>query len=434
MSGDAAGQSTATTIPPEVAGQADVIGKCDDLVQGFRDGKVSKATACAKIMQAIPSAFVEGGSGQKAAEAYFEILEQVAKELADAADRGGGRGRSRSRSPNGGRREHSRSASPDGGHGGRPRSASPNGGGRRNSHSRSRSRSLGGRGGRGSRSPSPPDEPGPKRRRVDDSKLPWVVDDYLFEAALSPNLAKTRSQLIEFSRDVKYVLGTILNSTRHISFPESEWAAIVKGQAVDLNKVITSQYSVSHDRQHAESIGDGVQLLFGSSTPTKTVTNQAEWITAWNKTADATIFVFPHRRHELDAYRQYIMDLFSSSGEHVHERIILLDRKLRNEAAGRRDLELSDCRHFSHWERSFLNDNGAAYLESKQKAKDGAGKGSGGTGGGAEGKKKNPEPCKRFNDERCPSNKSSCRYTHICSRCKRSHPITKCDRPAAIPE
>jgi len=82
--------------------------------------------------------------------------------------------------------------------------------------------------------------------------------------------------------------------------------------------------------------------MFGSSTPTKTVSNQAEWITAFGKAVDATVFVFPHRRRELDAYRQYILDMFTSTGEHAHERIILLDRRIRNEAAGRRDLELND--------------------------------------------------------------------------------------------
>ncbi|KAJ6570339.1 hypothetical protein B0H10DRAFT_1759974, partial [Mycena sp. CBHHK59/15] len=258
-----------------------------------------------------------------------------------------------------------------------------------------------------------------KRRRVNEACLPWVIEELIVEPALSPELAKTREQLVEFAKDHKYVLGTILNSSRHISFPESEWTAIVKGQAVDLNKVITSQYSVALERQHTESIGNGVQLLFGSAAPTKAVTTHSEWITAWTRAADAMVFVFPHRRRELDGYRQYITDLFSSCGEHVHNRIILLDRKIRDEAAGRRDLELSDCKQFSHWERSFLNDNGAAYLEtsSKHKAKSPSGRGGGGGSSSSADPKKSSEPCKRFNDERCPSNKTTCRYTHICSRC-----------------
>ncbi|KAJ7938522.1 hypothetical protein B0H13DRAFT_2301550 [Mycena leptocephala] len=257
-----------------------------------------------------------------------------------------------------------------------------------------------------------------KRRRVNDALLPWVVEDFLVEPTLSPELAKTRSQLPEYSKDPKYVLGTILNSTRHIAFPEAEWLAIVKGQAVDLNKVITSQFLVSHERQRAESNGDGVKLLFGSSTPTKTVNTRSDWITAWTRAAEAIIFVLPHRRPQ-----------------HVHKRIILPDWKLRNEAAGRRDLELSDCRQSSHWERSFLNDNGAAYLESKPKMKDSSGKGAGNNGGGGkDGQKKVNELCKRFNEERCPSNKSTCRYIHICSWCRRNHPVTRCDRPAAVPE
>jgi hypothetical protein len=348
--------------------------------------------------------------------------------LAEAAKCGtgsGGAGTSRDcprfRSPNGGGNEAGSGAVvQDEGRGNRGRTPS------RSPHRGDRNRS---------RSFSPYDESGAKRRRVNDALLPWIVEDFLVEPTLSPELAKTRSQLAEYSKDPKYVLGTILNSTRHIAFPESEWLAIVKGQAVDLNKVITSQFSVSHERQRAESIGDGVQLLFGSSTPTKTVNTQSDWITAWTRAAEAIIFVFPHRRRELETYRQYVMDLFTSSAEHVHERIILLDRKLRNEAAGRRDLELSDCRQFSHWERSFLNDNGAAYLESKPKAKDSSGRGAGNNGGGGkDGQKKVNELCKRFNEERCPSNKSTCRYIHICSRCRRNHPVTRCDRPAAVPE
>ncbi|KAJ7439125.1 hypothetical protein FB451DRAFT_1302844 [Mycena latifolia] len=130
------------------------------------------------------------------------------------------------------------------------------------------------------------------------------------------------------------------------------------------------------------------------------------------------------------------MDLFTSCSEHVHERIILLDRKLRNEVAGRRDLSLSDCGKFGHWERSFLNDHGAAYLESKSKMKDTAGRGPNGGGGGGGDKqgKKLKEPCNRFNEERCPSSKSACRYSHVCSRCKRNHPLPKCDHPPAVPE
>jgi hypothetical protein len=139
------------------------------------------------------------------------------------------------------------------------------------------------------------------------------------------------------------------------------------------------------------------------------------------------------RRRELDAYRQYITDLFSGSAAHVHECIIRLDRKLRNEAAGRRDLLLSDCSQFGHWERSFLNDNGAAHLEFKQKTKDAPGRASGSGSGFSEGQKKK-EPCNRFNGERCSSSKAASRYSHICSRCKRNHPVTKCDRPAAVPE
>ncbi|KAJ7747653.1 hypothetical protein DFH07DRAFT_775973 [Mycena maculata] len=429
MSGDGP-ESAPLYAPTGLNVQAEVISQCSAVVQQFRDGKFGRPVAFTKIMGIIPNASAEGGPGQQAAHAYLGIIDQVEKERVEAAKRGdggdgGGRSRSRARSgsPNGGR-GHSRSPSPNEGGRHRPRSPSPDEGGRHRSCSPNR----GGR--HHSRSASLVEGSNSKRQRLNDSMLPWVVKDFIVEATLSPELQKTRNQLIEFAKDPKYVLGSIRNSTRHIAFPDSEWLAIIKGDAVDLNKVIASQFSVSHEPHRAEPIGEGVQILFGSSTPTKSVSTQAEWLTAWAKAADAITFVFPHRRRELDAYRQYIIDLFISSAEHVHQRIILLDRKLRNEAAGRRDLLLSDCARFAHWERSFLNDNGAAYLESKPKAKDGGKGASSGSGG----EKRKSEPCKRFNDDRCPASKNSCRYAHICLRCKRNHPVSKCDRPSALSE
>ncbi|KAJ7075936.1 hypothetical protein B0H15DRAFT_934479 [Mycena belliarum] len=435
-------ESTAAPTPPGLEGQPEVAKKCADIVQQFRDGKVSKAVASTKIMQAVPTAFVEGSSGERGAQAYLEILDIVEKELAAAAERGRGRGgqegigpRSRSPSPpHGGydgsdRRGDSRSPSPNEGDefGGVPPRSPPPYDRRGRAGHRGRSRSPWDGDVRGS---------GSKRQRVDDSLLPWVVEDFIVERQLSAELQRTRLLLMEFRKDPKYVLGSILDSTRHISFPESEWTAIIKGQSIDLNKVISHQFSILHDRRQSESLGDGVQLVFGSSAPTKAITTQSDWITAWARATEALLLVFPHRRRELDAYRQYITDLFASSGEHVHERVILLDRKLRNEVSGRRDLELSDFAQFGHWERSFLSDHGAGLLESKPKAKGLSGRGAGGSSvaGGGSGSRKSLEPCKRFNEERCPTSKAQCRYTHICSRCRRGHPVAKCDRPSAVPE
>lgn len=118
-----------TPVPAGVVGQPEVIKKCTDLVQDFRDGKITKVVACTKIMQTLPSAFVEGGSGEQAAQSYFEILDQTEKELAEAAKCGtcsGGAGtrgdRPRFRSPNaGGNEGGSGAAAQDEGRGDRGR-------------------------------------------------------------------------------------------------------------------------------------------------------------------------------------------------------------------------------------------------------------------------------------------------------------------------
>ncbi|KAJ7681326.1 hypothetical protein B0H17DRAFT_1182034 [Mycena rosella] len=119
-----AGPST-TVVPAGLVGRTDIISKCSDLVQQFRDAKITKAVACTRIMSAIPDSFVEGGAGEKAAHTYFELLDQAEKERTAAAARGAGAGGAGG-AGNGGPR--SRSPSPDD-DGDRPRSRSPDGGG-----------------------------------------------------------------------------------------------------------------------------------------------------------------------------------------------------------------------------------------------------------------------------------------------------------------
>lgn len=376
----AQGGSPQQNVPPGIAGQTEIIAKCQDIVTKFRGSKLTKARAILALADAIPDHFIEDGPGESALQSYIEILDAHERDIADAARRG---------------REQ-----PLGGQGGGE---------------------TDGEDGPARQSPGHDDDDAPsKKRKVDETSFPWIVDDLILEASLSPELAKTRNQLIEYAKDPKYVLSSLLNSTRHISFPESEWLAIIKGQAVNLDKVITQHYTISHDDRRIEKIGDGVELRFGSYEPTKSVKNFADWILAWGKASEAISYVFPHRRGEIDAYRTYVMDIFSSCNTSLHERVILLDRKIRNEVASRRDVLLSDFFKFTHWERSYLSDQGSAHISNRPEAK---------TGGEQIRSRRNPEPCIRFNEERCPSSAATCQFTHICSRCKRRHPANKCTRP-----
>jgi hypothetical protein len=84
--------SYALFIPAGLEGHPDVVQKCTSLVQQFRDGKIEKGVAYARIVQSIPPAFVEGSAGERAAQSFVEILDQNERELATAASRGGGIG------------------------------------------------------------------------------------------------------------------------------------------------------------------------------------------------------------------------------------------------------------------------------------------------------------------------------------------------------
>ncbi|KAJ6624365.1 hypothetical protein B0H10DRAFT_1784850, partial [Mycena sp. CBHHK59/15] len=55
------------------------------------------------------------------------------------------------------------------------------------------------------------------------------------------------------------------------------------------------------------------------------VRTQPNWIAAWTKVAEATLFVFLHRRCKLDQHCSYILDTFISCSDSIHKWVILLD-------------------------------------------------------------------------------------------------------------
>ncbi|KAK7042427.1 hypothetical protein R3P38DRAFT_2890422 [Favolaschia claudopus] len=90
-------QSSAANVPEDLRDRESIILECDKIVELFRNGKISKAVAGTKIMQAIPTSFTVGGPGEQAFQAYLEILDQTAQQLAIAGGEGGGSGQPPSR-------------------------------------------------------------------------------------------------------------------------------------------------------------------------------------------------------------------------------------------------------------------------------------------------------------------------------------------------
>lgn len=192
-----------------------------------------------------------------------------------------------------------------------------------------------------------PEDPS-KRRCIDESTLPWsspqIANGPLQLDAIA---AKTRDLLAFFARDIKATLASLLNSASLVAFPESEWLALLRGQAVNLDKVAGSSHSVSVGSRATHNLADGIELHLGVSEPARRIQSVEEWLYAWSETSKALVWVFPHRAAEAEAYQQYIISHFKSTARRFHPRILLLDKRIRLLVSGRRDLTLASHAAFA---------------------------------------------------------------------------------------
>ena len=88
-------------------------------------------------------------------------------------------------------------------------------------------------------------------------------------------------------------------------FPESEWVSPLSGQAIDLSHVLASRYSTSHEKKRTKRIGE-IEFVVSCSRSTKVVETHGNWISVWDQTVEATLFVFEHRATELRDYSCHI--------------------------------------------------------------------------------------------------------------------------------
>jgi hypothetical protein len=84
-------------------------------------------------------------------------------------------------------------------------------------------------------------------RKLDTSRLPWEIKEVVSPANLRPELRQTHDLLKLFMEDFKAVKASLAVSPRRPEFPESEWDNIIRGRAVDLNKVLSAMFVIGSD-------------------------------------------------------------------------------------------------------------------------------------------------------------------------------------------
>jgi hypothetical protein len=269
-----------------------------------------------------------------------------------------------------------------------------------------------------------------KRTRLNYDALPWnEPEDSIFgpSSTLSPELQKTYTLLENFSRDAKRARTSLLNCSKPIpQFPPAEWLNLLNGNAIDLDHVFSNIYTISHSTSEIIELGKNLELLHGSSAPAKSVKTHGDWVIAWDSLVDATLFMFRHKKPELQAYGKHIQRYFASLPTQMHGRIINYDRAARIRAAQRRDIELSNFSEFADLQIQWINNPsssapGGSSSDSKE-PKESSGKNK---------KGRRSVACRRWNESRCPNTATCCNYLHICSKCSNSsHVASNCDSPS----
>ena len=157
-----------------------------------------------------------------------------------------------------------------------------------------------------------------KKKKADESDLPWVIRNKLFGDELRPKLRATLDLLQVGSVNPKQVKASIVNTPKYPTFPDSEWLNLIQGKPINLDNIFSGYYSTSTDNQCTKTFGELVKLKFGTNDISKPIITHGDWTIAFDITRDAYLIAFAHRAEELKIYQQYILQQFTTKQESKH--------------------------------------------------------------------------------------------------------------------
>ncbi|KAF8803883.1 hypothetical protein BYT27DRAFT_7026491, partial [Phlegmacium glaucopus] len=258
-----------------------------------------------------------------------------------------------------------------------------------------------------------------KRQKLLESDMPWFsTSENPATSVIHPSCQETRRLLRAYNRDIskaKFFAKIAPNSPTGI--PSSQWERVFRGDAIDLNQILTSLHHVVADEERKGRLGD-TEISLGITEAKKHVRTASEWSTAWRRASKAISFAFPHRRNELLEYGDYIEAEFAAKLLSSHHKIILYDIALRNEIGAGQHALLTDTQRFTRLYSAIVMPDGIESYGSSFVSK----------------KSHNssipinrPEICNKYNNGSCRSADADCKYRHVCKDCRKAgHPSKDC--------
>jgi hypothetical protein len=259
-----------------------------------------------------------------------------------------------------------------------------------------------------------------KKQRIYESQMPWFSKEQrIRKSNTNRSCNKTRNILDIIQRDPVTVKRWIrCASSAPAGFPSTEWDALIKGETIDIDTVFSSLH-------HIHSIDEGVgrvgstEIQFGRPKPAAKVETSGQWTAAYNLIVKATAFVFPHRYDELTQYGDYIEELFSAKSSTIHPKLFKYDEAVRYKVGQGQNILLTDRGQFTRYYEAIVAPDGVGTEGTSEGSKVGQGKGA------KPGEKS--DVCHRFNGAKGCNSGDSCKYKHICKKCKkRGHGKVDC--------
>jgi len=185
-----------------------------------------------------------------------------------------------------------------------------------------------------------PDEPAPKRPKIDPNQFAWTIRDRAEGIKLRAECDATRKLIANYSVDVKRTKADLLNSGFAPEFPDAEWKNVLLGLPVNLDAIHSGHYSITQE------VGD-FTISTREVATTKSINSSGDWFIAWNQAAAAIKFAFPHLSKHCDEYGMHILGLFAAIAEEHHAVVLNYDKAVRKRVGQRRDLLLTDLADFA---------------------------------------------------------------------------------------
>ncbi|KAJ7058614.1 hypothetical protein C8F01DRAFT_1255762 [Mycena amicta] len=241
------------------------------------------------------------------------------------------------------------------------------------------------------RNPGPSSNGTPNEPQVERVEHPWTVEGTIYRAInpIVDSAAETHRITVMLLADCKGAKRSILSSVDIPAFPDSQWNNLLGCRPINFDVLLSGMFTTVVDEQRTEIIGHGVELsALGMWNP------RARSPTS----ADALLFVYPHRRAKLDLYREFVSNLFTATDNRYHVHIIAFDRACRIRVAERRNMAFSNIGAFLDLKMALVDATGVGVVDQDRNPSSGLARST-----------KQNDPCNNWNSNRCTSG-ASCRH------------------------